>query len=422
MSFLLNVIGLPWVGAGLALAGGLAFTPLVIRLARRRGWLAHPTSDRWHERPTALMGGIAIYAAATAALVLTGGAGVPWPVWCGATLMFAVGLADDLWEIKPLTKLVAQVGATILLLYAGYAFGKGGPFWLTIPLTFLWVIGITNAVNLLDNMDGLAGGVAAIAALALAVFASLTAGAAGLAALLAVVGAALGFLVYNFKPARIFMGDCGSLFLGYVIAAFAVVVQGQVSGRAGLASYFVSMAVLAVPIFDTTLVTLARVRSGRPVSQGGQDHSSHRLVFLGLSERRAVLTLYGISAAFGGLALAFHFAEVELFYALVTFFVIGLVVFGVHLGRTDVYADGVDVRPRPTAVQRAIGLARGVMGRRWKAVLGAVADLLLVAAAFVLAHYLRFEGGLDPQRATARMQMLPAVMGIKLLVFWAAGL
>lgn len=411
-----------WMSGALSLVGMLALTPLVIRLAHRMNWLAYPTTDRWHERPTALMGGIAIYASATLAFLLVdGGETMPWFVWGGATLMFLVGLADDLKDIRPVTKLIAQVLATILLLYAGYAFGKGGPFWVTIPLTFLWVIGITNAVNLLDNMDGLAAGVAAIAALVLAVFASFTEGAGSATALLAVTGAAGGFLIYNFKPARIFMGDCGSLFLGYTIAAFAVVIQGQISGPSGLAIYFVSVAVLAVPIFDTTLVTLARVFSGRPVSRGGQDHSSHRLVFLGLSERRAVLTLYGISLLSGGLALAFHFAEVKLFYALAAFFVVGLAVFGVHLGRTDVYAEGKHRRKR-TAVQKAVAVVRGLLGRRWKMVLNVVADLLLVAAAFVLAHYLRFEPGLDLQREQALMNALPGVVGIKLFVFAATGL
>ncbi|PSQ70113.1 MAG: hypothetical protein BRD29_00375 [Bacteroidetes bacterium QH_2_67_10] len=123
----------------------------------------------------------------------------------GAALMFGAGLTDDLRGLSPAAKLIAQLGATLLLLYAGYAFGKGGPYWLYIPFTFLWVIGITNAVNLLDNMDGLAAGIASIAAFVLAVYAAMAGGTGSSWALGAVGGAAAGFLVYNFKPARIFM-------------------------------------------------------------------------------------------------------------------------------------------------------------------------------------------------------------------------
>ena len=421
----------PWAGGVLALGAALLLTPLVIRLAHRMGWLAHPKADRWHERPTALMGGIALYAAATAAVaaaaLFTGS--FPWGIWGGATLLFAVGLVDDLRNVRPITKLIAQVAAAALLLYAGHAFGKGGPYWLSVPLTFLWVIGITNAINLLDNMDGLAAGIAAIAAAVLALFSGIAGGGPGVAATVvaatAVAGAAAGFLWFNFKPARIFMGDCGSLFLGYVIAAFAVVIQGQLSGRSGLGIYLVSVAVLAVPIFDTTLVTVARTLSGRAVSQGGRDHSSHRLVVLGLSERGAVLTLYGISLAFGALALAFHVAEVKLFYALIVFPAVALAVFGLHLGSVNVYKKSggraEEARELPVLFKVARVL-RALLGRSWKAVLGMVGDLLLVAAALVLAHYMRFENGLDFARERFLMEALPGVVAIKLLVFWGAGL
>ena len=422
----LDPVQMALVSGGVSFLAALIFTPLVIRGAHRMNWVARPKEDRWHEQPTALMGGIAIFAASTLGVLLFFRQPLLLPVWGGAAIMFFTGLVDDLKGLKPAAKLLAQVVATTLLLYAGYAFGKGGPFWLSIPLTFLWVIGITNAVNLLDNMDGLAVGTAAIATGVLAVFSIVTGNIVGVEAMLAVAGAAVGFLIFNFKPARIFMGDSGSLFLGYAIAAFALIIQAQVSGRQGLAIYLVSAAVLAVPIFDTTLVTIVRTLSGRAVSQGGRDHSSHRLVFLGLSERRAVVMLYGISLVFGGLALLFHFAEVKLFYALGTFFLVGLGVFGLHLGSVDVYDDdgegrGVSLVER-TLPEEAAAVMRAFMGRNWKSILCVVADLLLVAAAFVLAHYLRFERGLSVEREAALMDMLPGVVGIKLLTLYGAGL
>lgn len=290
----------PLVGGSAALLGALALTPLLIRLARRGGWVDRPSEDRWSDRPVALLGGVAI-----AAAVLIGGAvsgatlADEWPVWVGAGLVFAVGLADDLWRVPPAGKVLAQGLATALLLYAGYAFWEGGPVWASLPLTFLWVVGVTNAFNLLDSMDGLAAGITVIAAGVLLLI-NVTLGQIEFAVVAAVLaGAALGFLVYNAPPARVFMGDCGSLFLGYMLAAAALGVQG--SGRPVVGT-LVPIAVLAVPIGDTTFVTVTRLLRGRRVTDGGTDHVHHRLVRLGLSERTTVGVLWGVGAAFGSAA------------------------------------------------------------------------------------------------------------------------
>ena len=320
---------LPWIGGLLAFLGTALLTPAVIRLAHKRGWVAAPRKDRWHERPTALMGGIALFGGASLAMAVLIGPAFPWAIWAGATVMFITGLVDDLKTINPAGKLVAQIAATGILIFGGYTFGHDIPAWLSLPITFLWVIGITNAVNLLDNMDGLAAGIAGIAAMILALLASTMGDATGFAIGTAVAGACLGFLLFNFKPARIFMGDSGSLFLGFSVAALAMKIQPSASGDA-LGVYLVSIAVLAVPIFDTTLVTFVRKLSGRAISQGGRDHSSHRLVFLGLSERTAVLTLYGISLLFGVAGMLFQFADVRIFYALLLSLGVGLSVFGVY--------------------------------------------------------------------------------------------
>lgn len=407
--------------AAVALAGVLVLTPLVIHLAHQLDWLAYPRKDRWHGRPTALMGGVAIYLAATlAALVL-----LPltefWAVWGGATLLFGVGFVDDLAKVRPSAKLAAQVVATGLLLYAGYAFGPNWPLWLSLPLTLLWVVGITNAVNLLDNMDGLAAGVAGIAALVLSVFAALTGGGTSVVLGSSVVGATLGFLFFNYKPARIFMGDCGSLFLGFVIAALALITQQQVAVTGQLAVALVPIAVLIVPIFDTTLVAFMRKLAGRSVADGGRDHTSHRLVFLGLSEEHAVLMLYGISLFSGALALVVLFVDVKLFYALSVFVGAGLGVFGVHLARASVYRQGSgdgapSFSPRPMRVLHA------AFGHRWKAVIGLLVDVLLVGAAFVFAHYLRFEEGLTALQEVRFLEALPLVVAVKVVVFYAMGL
>lgn len=412
-----------WTSGLGALAFAVLLTPLVIRLAHKMDWLAYPKADRWHSKPTALMGGIGIYAAATAAVLIFGFEHVPWAIWIGASIMFATGLVDDLVEIRPTAKLLSQVGATALLVYAGYVFGPNWPFWISIPLTFLWIVGVTNALNLLDNMDGLAAGIATIAALVLAAYSAFSGDLGAVLVACVIAGAAGGFLVFNFKPAKIFMGDSGSLFLGYSIAALAVVIQNGVQPAHAFGVYLVSAAVLAIPIFDTTLVTVMRKASGRAISQGGRDHSSHRLVFLGLSERDAVLTLYGLSALFGGISLLFLSAPLLLFYSLLALTVCGLIVLGVHLGRANVYGlEGGDDCEATSLQRRIPAMLRTVFGRQWKAVFGVGIDVLLVGAMFTVAYHLRFETGITPEREAILVRALPVVILVKAVTFFFFGL
>lgn len=417
---------LPWVGGIVAFMCGLFLTPVVIRLAHRKKWIALPKKDRWHEKPTALMGGIAIYAGATLTLVTLFFSYVPWPVWLGATIMFVTGLVDDLKTIRPGGKLVAQVVSSGLLLFAGYSFGEGLPFWFVVPLTFFWTIGITNAINLLDNMDGLAAGISCIAALVLAAFSFLTDNTGGMIMSLVVAGAAGGFLIFNFKPARIFMGDSGSMFLGYIIAALAIIIQDGAPVEGRFSAYLMSVMVMAIPIFDTTLVTLVRTLAGRAISQGGRDHTSHRLVFLGLSEKKAVLTLYSISLLFGSVALLFQFTEPQLFYALFVFMGVALTVFGIYLASVDVYRKSESLGFYSTRAyilnEKFFAMLHALFGRSWKASFGVIADLLLIVSAFVLAHYLRYEAEFSSSHALQVERVLPAVVAIKIVLFYMFGL
>ena len=410
---------LPVLAGGGALLAALLLTPLVRRLARRREWIARPSVDRWHDEPVALLGGMAIFGAVAVGIV---GSGVwtayTWPVWLGGGLIFAAGLADDLLDIRPEAKLVVQILATALLLYAGHAFWRGGPFWVSIPLTFLWVIGITNAFNLIDGLDGLASSIAVVAATALA----LIGGAIGqielavVAAILA--GSSLGFLVFNAKPARIFMGDCGSLFLGYMLAVVSLGVQSTGEPVAGT---LVPVVVLAVPIFDTTFVTVTRILGGRRVTKGGNDHTHHRLVRLGLSERGAVLALSGVSALFAAAALTLLWTTAQLFLAVVLLGVVACVVFGLYLVGSRSY-DPPTARA-PSLTERVGALMRAVAGGiYWKSVGGVVADLFAVVAAFIMAVHLRFGGAPPADQMDLVVEALPAVVVLKIVVFYAFGL
>ena len=279
----------------IALALALVLTRICRGVAQRRGFVAQPSRDRWHTRPTALFCGVAIV---ITTLAVGASIGVDRDVWqlmaCGA-LIGGFGFVDDLLSLKPSTKLVAQITVASLLLFFGYRLQ-----WTSSPvgdtmLTLAWIVGITNAFNLLDNMDGLCAGITLIAgAFLLFVFVSGPGVPPPALYLAALLGATAGFLVYNFHPASIFMGDTGSLFLGLNMAALTLVATAGARGRSGLLSVVAGPVLpLLIPILDTTFVTALRLLSARRPSQGGRDHMSHRLVAVGLSERRAVTTLWG---------------------------------------------------------------------------------------------------------------------------------
>lgn len=404
-----------------ALAAGL--TPLVIRVARARGWIANPSAERWHSEPTALMGGVAIVAAAAASFAFVLDVAVMWPLLAGAAIMFVAGAWDDRRGLSPATKIIVQIIAAALFVRFGAYFDLGLSVWVEAPLTMLWLIGITNAVNLIDNMDGLSAGVSAIAAISLAAMGFIV-GSQGIpAAALAIAGAAGGFLIYNFKPAKIFMGDCGSLFLGFSLAALAVLAHQTMAFR-GLLSVFMTAIVLAVPIIDTTLVTIVRTTHGRPVSVGGRDHSSHRLVYLGLSDVRAVKLLYAVAAGFGLFAVWFYISESALRLPIAIAAFLGAASFGVVLAAANVY-EGAEFEGEARSkslLRRLLTLPREVFGSRWKPVFAVFADALTVVAAFVAAFVLRHGVEVGAAEEAIMRRMVPFVLLIRLPIFAFAGL
>lgn len=422
MSALLDAF-YPWSRLGVAGLGAallvLLLTPLLIRWARPQGRVEALSASREEKTPTALLGGLALFVGVGGSAALSGGlAAFPWPVWAGAALVFVTGLVDDLWDLRPETKLVVQIASVALVLSAGIAFWRGGPVWVSIPLTFLWVIGVTNAVNLVDGLDGLAAGLTAVAASVLA-FISVALGQEPLALVaIALASGSLAFLAYNARPARIFMGDCGSLFLGFVLAVAALDVQGTGGPLTGT---LVPIVVLAVPIFDTTFVTVSRILDGRPVTKGDTDHTHHRLVRLGLSESETVLVLWGVGTLFGGLALLVLWTTAELFVALVLLCLVGAAVFGLYLMESPSYESSS--RQARSVTQRIGALMRALAGGSyWKSVAGVVADLLVVVAAYVLAVHLRFGGSPSAVQVELMIHALPVIAAVKTTLFYAFGL
>jgi UDP-GlcNAc:undecaprenyl-phosphate GlcNAc-1-phosphate transferase len=354
------LLSLAWLrafGPPLACAFLLAvwFTGILVRVAPRRGWVASPRQDRWNVRTVAEFGVVPILLALAITtsfffhtrqnlelLFLT----------CGMGL---VGLADDILRLRPKTKLAGQTILAGLAVYAGILHPLTPHFWINAAFTVFWIVGITNALNLLDNMDGLAAGIAIIAAAQVVLFAGPANPISGLAlCMLAAIG---GFLVFNVNPAKVFMGDVGALSIGFFLACASVKAAEHLSSLASV--LFVPCLVLFIPVFDTLLVSVTRRVGGRPIFLGARDHASHRLVLIGLSERQAVSLLYVIAATAGLMAFLWKSSWGDLGAGIVSLFLIGSTLFWVYLARLELPAAWVPADARrfvsmPHYLQQAI--------------------------------------------------------------------
>jgi UDP-GlcNAc:undecaprenyl-phosphate/decaprenyl-phosphate GlcNAc-1-phosphate transferase len=288
-----------------ALVMAIGGTPVVRRIALRLGIIDQPNGRKIHVDPIPLLGGVAIYGAFIAAVLLFGNRfrlNELVGILIGASLVSFLGVWDDRRGLSPLLKLVGQLLAASILVLTGVHVGTFPWEALNIALTLAWVVVITNAMNLLDNMDGLSGGIGATAAIFFLLLAAMNDQVLVGALSAALVGACLGFLVYNFNPASIFMGDAGSLFLGFILAAVAIKLRFPEGVQ--IVTWMVPVLILGLPLFDTALVIVSRLRRGfNPLTTPGKDHVSHRLVALNYTRREAVLICYLICAGLGVIAL-----------------------------------------------------------------------------------------------------------------------
>jgi UDP-GlcNAc:undecaprenyl-phosphate GlcNAc-1-phosphate transferase len=314
-----------WVG--LLLAGGitLAVTPWVRQQAFRWGAVDRPEARKVHRKVMPRLGGLAVYTGFVTAVLVT----MPLTpalrgLLLGMTLILLLGIWDDTRGLSPRVKLAGQVVAALVLLPLGVQVHFiTNPFnghivdlgWLSIPVTIFWVVAVTNAVNLIDGLDGLAGGVSCIAAVTMAVVGWTqwqVFGAAGqreiimLALMLA--AALLGFLRYNFHPARIFLGDCGSMLLGYTLAVMAIM---GLTKSVTAVSVLVPLVILGIPLLDTFFAILRRCHRHRPIFQPDKEHLHHQLLAMGLSHRQAVLVIYGVSALLGASAVILNLVATD---------------------------------------------------------------------------------------------------------------
>ncbi|NNM31433.1 MAG: hypothetical protein HKO53_00110 [Gemmatimonadetes bacterium] len=403
-------------GGGIAFALCAAAMPALRAWALARGSVVETRPDRWHREATPAVGGIGIFAASCAglivALVLLGAApgvgGGPERalvgVIAGGFLMFCAGVWDDARDLAPSTKLVTQLLASALVVSGGAYLLHTGVFLVDVLVSMAWLVALTNALNLLDNMNGLAAGVAAIAAGYLGVIHAWDGSWTHAAFAFSLAGASLGFLIHNYPKAGIFMGDGGSLFLGLSLAALAFPAQG-VASPGLLPALAIPVLVLAVPILDTLLVTASRLAEGRPLSQGGRDHTSHRLVAVGIAERRAVRLLWLFAGLSGAVALGFKTGRPS----------VGLLLSGVVLlilATVAVHLLGVQVRERVGA--RTL-LAKILAAHRHWPALALALDAVAVATAYYGAYLLRWDGADLERELVYFRQTLPLVIGLKIV-------
>ncbi len=297
----------------LALVLGFLVTPRVRALAVKCGALDYPEPRKIHNGPMPRLGGLAVYLAFVPAVLLFRELALQvWGLLAGATLVLLLGIVDDIRGLSPRVKLAGQVAASLAVIPFGVQVHfitnplNGDMIMLgafSIPLTVLWIVAVTNAVNLIDGLDGLAGGVSSIAALTMAAVAWtqwIMFGIDGLPEMimlaLTLVAAVTGFLRHNFYPAKIFLGDSGSMFLGFTLAVMAIL---SLTKSATAISVFIPLVILGVPLLDTFFAVIRRYHLHRPIFQPDREHLHHQLMAMGLNHRQTVLAIYGLSAFLG---------------------------------------------------------------------------------------------------------------------------
>jgi UDP-GlcNAc:undecaprenyl-phosphate GlcNAc-1-phosphate transferase len=396
---------------------------VLLRLPVGARFVAVPAGERWHSQPTPLFGGIGIFAGFAAGVGVALAAGIiEWNgelggILAGVTIVFVAGLVDDLWHLMPIAKLAAQITAAVVVLASGLNVEVVGNDVIAWAIGLLWLVGITNAFNLLDNMDGLAATLAIVSCAYFAVDALTEHENETVLALALALGLACGgFLPFNLRPQRgaaVFMGDSGSQVIGFGLASLALAASWTVAGTT-VATILLPLLVLAIPILDTTLVTIARVVEKRPVTQGGRDHTSHRLVYYGLSETKAVLLLAIVASAIGATALAYNVLDngrLTSVGVLLTFVL--LVQFGSFLSDLEERSRRGIEGPEPSLWRALVFEPRRL--------LEVFADFVLICASFLAAYVLVVgDAGTEFQRSVY-LSALPILLASRYVFFVALG-
>jgi UDP-GlcNAc:undecaprenyl-phosphate/decaprenyl-phosphate GlcNAc-1-phosphate transferase len=338
------------LGFAIALLIALMMTPWVKKLAFKVGAIDKPNARKVHTRIMPRLGGLAIYAAFVVGFLLlypflpegllnTYDMNLIKGLLVGGTIIVLIGALDDRFELSAKVKLLGQIAAACVVVFG---FGikinlLNIPFgdtmqpvaeWLAIPLTIFWIVGCTNAINLIDGLDGLAAGVSAIAIGTILVMASLMGSEPVILVSALLLGGVIGFLVFNFHPAKIFMGDSGSLFLGFALATLSMLGFKQVA----VVSFVTPLLIIGVPLSDTFFAIVRRMVNKKPIFAPDKGHLHHCLRELGYSHRRTVLIIYGIAAFFGACAIVQSVVVQSHAANWVTFVVIAVLMFVLQIG------------------------------------------------------------------------------------------
>ena len=396
----------------------LILVPIIRKFSTSLGLMYLPRADRWHSKPTPKIGGVGIYISfgigilISFLLKLTGFQ--HWPLLIGSTLIFIVGLIDDIKPMSPTSKLIGEILAASIVVFFGRNIDFFDNEYLNILVTFIWLVGITNAINLLDNMDGLAGGVSFISSILLSYLFWRSGNLDLLVLPLALSGGILGFLIFNFPPATIFMGDSGSLFLGFTLSALAIARVPQASDL--LAVMGVPTLLFLLPIFDTGLVMITRLLRGQSPTKGGKDHTSHRLIAFGLSERQAVISLYGVAVVAGILGVVIESLDYTISLVLIPILLISFTLLTAYLGRLKIITPG-----HHTTSQ--FGLTRFMVNLTYRGkILEIGLDLFIISISYYLAYWIHYGTQVDILNLWIFLNSIPITLAGTYISFFIFGI
>jgi UDP-GlcNAc:undecaprenyl-phosphate/decaprenyl-phosphate GlcNAc-1-phosphate transferase len=320
----------------------ILITPLVIKLAFKIGATDKPNHRKVHEKIMPRLGGLAIYISFIVGLLVLRpfdpfNPNLNTAILIGSIIIIVTGVLDDMFELSAKIKFICQIAAALVVIFWGgvqvsfvnLPFGGLVEFGiLSIPLTILWIVGVTNAINLIDGLDGLAAGVSSIALLTISGMAIIMGDTYVVAIGSIVMASTLGFLLYNFHPAKIFMGDTGALFLGYMISVLALLGFKNVT----LISFVIPVIILGVPISDTFFAIIRRIVNKKPLSAPDKSHLHHCLLRLGYTHRQAVLMIYALAAFFGLVAVIFSQAKIWGSFVVIAVLLLVIEVFAEKIG------------------------------------------------------------------------------------------
>ncbi len=326
-----------------AFAVSLLTTPFAKRMSVKFGAIDQPKKRGMHKKPIPRMGGLAIFLGFTVSAVmltfflpemrtreLVG-------FYIAALVVFGVGVADDILKLRARTKLVFQIIAALIVVFTGtritVSLGFITPYLekFSAPITFFWIVGVTNAVNLIDGVDGLAAGVCSISAFCLMILCIISGTPFAVALAATIAGSCFGFLPRNFSPAEVIMGDSGALFLGFALSVFSII---GVFKSYAILSVLIALFALALPIFDTTFAIIRRLLSGKSIAEADRGHLHHRLIDMGYSPRRAVITLYVLSSVAGLISILIALNDLRAVLVTVIFLVVLMLMLYVYKKRT----------------------------------------------------------------------------------------